>query len=313
MFRVTADVFSGRPNPSWIVTSDSAMEDLLAKLRDQPEIYGTPGAGFAGLGYRGVGIEFFGDDHLVDYKVPDRISLADGAPGRNLKAAAEIVRPLLESMTEYSRIPLPEHLVTPLDQATRATTLDWFERFLELPPEVKFPKFPKSPPIRKTVPDDLCKECQYEISKFNPSFWNADPNVQGHNNCYNYGRNWRTNTFAQPGRASGFPLGAGFSGADVVVSAMHDGLHKRCDCLPKDEYPRRLMALVYAPNFTPGSPDYHWYRHQIGGFWGHKPGGGAARNFDNSNVVIANPETCNRGPYSEFHGYFYAGKSVIIA
>ena len=88
---------------------------------------------------------------------------------------------------------------------------------------------------------------------------------------------------------------------------MADGLVKRCQCLPPSEYPRRLMALVIAPGW-----DYHWYRHQRGGFWGHKPGGTAARNVDNGNVLIVNPETCNRGPYTEFCGYFYAGRSVVI-
>jgi hypothetical protein len=167
--------------------------------------------------------------------------------------------------------------------------------------------------IRRTVRDRQCRgACEYEISRFNPTFWNSDPNVRWNNNCYNYGRNWRTNTFAQPGRASGFPLGPGFTGADVAASAMHDGLRKRCDCLPSEEYPRRLVALVYAPHFGGGSPDYHWYREQIGGFWGHKPGPTEARKVDNSNVVITNPETADRGPYTEFHGYFYAGKSVII-
>ena len=67
------------------------------------------------------------------------------------------------------------------------------------------------------------------------------------------------------------------------------------------------MALVVDPGY-----DYHWYRHQRGGFWGHKPGSTAARNVDNSNVVIANPETCTRGGYTDFCGYFYAGRSVVI-
>src|SRR5258708_17047418 len=94
--------------------------------------------------------------------------------------------------------------------------------------------------------------------------------------------------------------------AAVSKSARSDGLVDRCQCLPLTEWPRRLVALVAY------SGDYHWYRHQVGGFWGHKPGNTAARNTDNSNVIIANPETCNRGPYTDFCGYFYAGKRVKI-
>jgi len=64
---------------------------------------------------------------------------------------------------------------------------------------------------------------------------------------------------------------------------MADGLVRRCACLPPSEWPRRLMALVIDPGV-----DYHWYREERGGFWGHKPGGTAARNFDNSGNLVAN-------------------------
>jgi hypothetical protein len=37
---------------------------------------------------------------------------------------------------------------------------------------------------------------------YNPGFWNT-PAVQPKNNCYNYAMNWRSDTFAQPGRISG--------------------------------------------------------------------------------------------------------------
>jgi hypothetical protein len=67
------------------------------------------------------------------------------------------------------------------------------------------------------------------------------------------------------------------------------------------------MALVVAPG-----ADYHWYRQQRGKFWGHKPGTGRARNYDNNNKVVRSPETCARGEYTEFCGYFYAGRSVVI-
>ena len=59
--------------------------------------------------------------------------------------------------------------------------------------------------------------------------------------------------------------------------------------------------------------DYHWYRKQTGGFWGHKPGGTPAKNVDNSNRVITNPATADRGPYTLFCGYFYAPKSMRVS
>jgi hypothetical protein len=159
--------------------------------------------------------------------------------------------------------------------------------------------------LRTTVPDAKCSKCEYEVSQYNPGFWNV-PAVQPHNNCYNYARNWRTDTFAQPGRAHGAGTDT-MSCPTVTTAAMADGLVERCHCLPESEWPRRLMALVIDPGW-----DYHWYRHQRGGFWGHKPGSTAARNVDNSSVVITDPETCDRGGYTDFCGYFYAGRSVVI-
>jgi len=48
--------------------------------------------------------------------------------------------------------------------------------------------------------------------------------------------------------------------------------------------PRYLVALVVAPG--PGFRDFHWFRKQSGGFWGHKPCGTEARNVDNSGLLI---------------------------
>ena len=70
--------------------------------------------------------------------------------------------------------------------------------------------------------------------------------------------------------------------------------------LPNSEKPRYLVALVVAPG--PGFIDFHWYRKSSEGFWSHKPGSTAARNVDNSNRIITDPATCNRGPYTQFCG-----------
>jgi hypothetical protein len=147
--------------------------------------------------------------------------------------------------------------------------------------------------------------CFIELGKFNPGFWN-DPAYIYRNNCYNYASNKRTNTFAQPGRGSGHMYTA-ITCPAVTAAAMSDGLHHRFDCFPDSEKPRWLVALVVGPGF-----DYHWYRKQQDGFWGHKPGGTAARNYDNNGQVITNPETCARGPYTDFCGYFYVPRSQKI-
>lgn len=66
------------------------------------------------------------------------------------------------------------------------------------------------------------------------------------------------------------------------------------------------MALVIAPN-----QDYHWYRQDRDGRWTHKPGRTSATNVDNSGQIITNPETANRGAYTQFGGYFFSPSSEL--
>ena len=303
MLRVTVDIFSGRPNPTWIVTNDEKIERLRGALVENPAAISAAGEGYQGLGYRGVQLHFLDDDN--EFKLPPQLMIANDATEAS-RSLRDVARGLMEGMTRDSKIPFPDHVLTPVDKRIQEYVLSRFDQFHRSPFKHQHVRVVPSRGIRVTVHDRNCDDCLYEESRFNPGFWNNNAFVQTNNNCYNYARNWRTDTFAQPGRASGHwpnPMACG----DVSAGAMSDGLKKRCDCLPKGEYPRRLVALVVDPGF-----DYHWYRKQKGGFWGHKPGQTAARKIDNSSAVITNPETCDRGGYTDFCGYFYAGKSVQI-
>lgn len=305
MLRIEVDIMSGRPNPEWIITNSDATLDVLRAVADAPAVAAKIGAGYAGLGYRELRVSTIEDDPKRPRGVPRAFALASTA-SEDLPGSGAIAKRLIRDMSRYAEVRLVAHEFTPLNSRIRDGILQRLARFLADPPLVVLPKPPPGAnPLRTTIKDERCQECEYEVSQFNPAFWNA-PTVQPRNNCYNYGRNWRTDTFAQPGRAHGAQTSTMSCGA-VTTAAMADGLVKRCSCLPISEYPRRLMALVIDPGF-----DYHWYRHQRGGFWGHKPGGTAARNVDNNNAVIVNPETCARGGYTDFCDYFYAGRSVVI-
>lgn len=305
MLRIEVDIMSGRPNPEWVVTDSGAAKELLDAVAEAPEAVAKVGRGYLGLGYRELRVSTIGDDEPRPRRVPREFALGSAAVA-DLGSSGALARRVIEQMPRHREIRLVSHELTPLTPKLRDGILERLERFLThplRPSDLKPP--PPVNPLRTTIPDDRCRQCEYEISRFNPTFWNR-PEVQPHNNCYNYGRNWRTDTFAQPGRAHGAQTST-MACSTVQTAAMTDGVRKRCDCLPSSEYPRRLMALVIDPGW-----DYHWYRHQQGGFWGHKPGGTAARNVDNNNVVITNPETCARGGYTDFCGYFYAGRSVVI-
>ena len=304
MLRIQADIFSGRPNPEWIITETDTVEDLIGSVAQATGVTARPQTGYLGLGFREIRVTQLGDDPVRRSGVPRDFALASAAC-ENLDASAEVARQVIDTMLHREDVRLVAHQLTPLTVELRDFILERLEVYLRYRPPITIFKWPPYNPARTTISDEKCGNCQYEISQFNPGFWKA-PSVQPHNNCYNYARNWRTDTFAQPGRAHGAG-NSNMSCSPVTTAAMSDGLVKRCDCLPMSEWPRRLMALVIDPGW-----DYHWYRHQRGGFWGHKPGSTAARNFDNSNAVITNPEACDRGGYTDFCGYFYAGKSVVI-
>ena len=308
MLRIEIDMFSGRPNPVWIITDKAETDRFLGAMAEAKEVTAKQGSGFTGLGFREVRVDLMADDEPRKGRVPQQFALASTA-AKNLKASGALARRLIEAMPIRSEIQLVQHAITPLNAKLRDAILERLEEYLRDAPRLPRPKpSPPPNPLRTTIKDEKCTECEYEVSQFNPGFWNT-PTVQPHNNCYNYGRNMRTDTYAQPGRAHGAQTTI-MQCNTVTAAAMADGLVKRCKCLPIGEWPRRLVALV-VDNQAPGF-DYHWYRHQRGGFWGHKPGGGTARNVDNSNVVITNPETCDRGRYNSFCGYFYAGRSVVI-
>ena len=59
------------------------------------------------------------------------------------------------------------------------------------------------------------------------------------------------------------------------------------------------VALVVNPG-----EDYHWYRQDSDGLWSHKPGVTEIRRTDNSNKLIVDPQSCDRGDYTAFVGYY---------
>lgn len=140
-------------------------------------------------------------------------------------------------------------------------------------------------------------------STYEPHVWNNRTFVQRRNNCYNYASNIITNTFAQPGRANRHNITRNppqLYGESIYYGAILDGLipvPAPTQCLPSPGL--NLIALVIWPG-----RDYHFYRLDKNGYFSHKPGRSPARNVDNSNNLILDPRTCDRGPYTVFKGFF---------
>jgi hypothetical protein len=315
MLKVTVDIFSGRPNPSWVMDEVDA-KSLLDKVTKNPETIAKRDSGYQELGYRGIILEPLSDKIMDEYELSPSFAIANGA-SKDESKGLEIAKSLINSM------PVAQNeksgILTPLNNALQKMILEKMDLF----PEVVSRKMPEPPAVarkeqrigfeepdvsdmqEKKGVDSYGVHCYYHTWWFNPGFWNNDPNVKRCNNCYNYARNWRTDNFAQPGYASGYSHH--LTCDSVTNAALSDGAHRRYDCFPESENPRWLMAMVIWPGH-----DYHWYRLSREKFWGHKPGNTEARNYDNSHATIWNPETCNRGDYTQFCGYFYACKSMKI-
>jgi hypothetical protein len=301
MLKVTSEIFSGRENPSWIL-DESQARDIIKKIASNRGVVAESNSGFQGLGFRGMTLEFISDEIYSNYGLPSSFQIANGASMFESKGL-EIAEQLISTMSNGMRVnsfmePAPDIEGENLQQLL-------LEQLDNLPRLESMTVTPAGEGMAAQL-DQPTVSCAYEWSAFNPGFWNNDPSVRANNNCYNYATNRRTNTFAQPGRATGYypyPMACG----SVMNGALSDGARKFGDCLPDSENPRWLMALVVWPNV-----DYHWYRYHSNGFWGHKPGSTPARNTDNSGRIIYNVQTADRGGYTNFCGYMYAARSMRI-
>jgi hypothetical protein len=290
MLRVTIDAFSGRENPSYVLDGSEA-RDLLRDVSRRRQGITDVAEGFTGLGLRGVTVEALSDD-TESFGLPERFKVGGGS-ALDEGGGQELAERLIRGLANASRVE-PTDSPFPVDEGL----INYFLELLDRSPGSGPESILDGPQPSPAAPEDVT--CFIERSRFNPGFWNQSGTLLV-NNCYNYASNRRTNTFAQPGLGAGHQYTA-LTCAAVTKAALADGCHRRFDCFPASEAPRRLVALVVAPGV-----DYHWYRiHSLAeGFWGHKPGNTAARNVDNSLRMITNPETCDRGPYTEFCGYFY--------
>ncbi len=139
---------------------------------------------------------------------------------------------------------------------------------------------------------------QVNVPAVDLKFWNDYLHVH-RNNCYNYATNRITDSFAQPGEASGMSLWD-LHCAPVTKAASADlGLTETGFFPFTQKNDESLIAVVVWPN-----QDYHWYRRGDDGMWSHKMGSSPATTLDDLDKVISSPETAERGPYTEFCGYF---------
>ena len=279
---VTLNIFSGRPDPSWTLPEEavSELQDRISRIATHSNLKAIEPTG--ALGYRGFSIR------REEAPSSTRIyaGIVDDGPGIPSLIAEnrEIEQWLLSTAGGAINDSLEAHVREALAQRIADSAL--------------------ATPVH---PLAQCPSCQAgDAPTYYPAMWNT-PTVQPYNNCYNYANNRITNTFAQPGKATGHPI-TGLSCPGTSPSAQSDGL-VTCPNFagPLGSGQGWYVALV----IWPGN-DYHWYRQDKVGCWSHKPGRTAARNTDNSGNPISDPKTCNRGPYTDFCTYMITKTTVHI-
>lgn len=275
--KITIDIFSGRPNPE-VELSGKEAQEVLERLKpgeplvaDEAEKAATPI-----LGYRGLIIEQTGTPAAKE--LPERFRLTAGSlVGRGL--AHRAADPDFEEFFFSTK-----GAIKKVKEATRLRSL------------VK-EELPRTLEIRKKLlleilfPIKILCAC---APLYEPAWWNDSGQKQFNNNCYNYATNYRTDTFAQPGKAAGAMYSA-LTCASVLPAAVADALEDQPGANNKCPPEGHLVALVIAPGW-----DFHWFRKGRNGLWSHKPGGTAVTNVDNSGNLITDPRTANRGMYTNF-------------
>ncbi len=278
---VTVDMFSGRDNPTFVIGDDESRNILSSLEANQKRLSELPRPSV--LGYRGFRVTHIAEQ---DRETPELFKAGGDEQSFQVYDQPELEEQLIELSSRAFRD----------DDDLRALLLSEFERTSGIGWAETLAKTQvKCPP---------CKAA--DAPAYNPAFWNT-PARQPYNNCYNYANNQATNTFAQPGRATGKPITA-LSCKGVQPSAQSDGLKPCADFSGTLKAGQGwYVALVIWPN-----RDYHWYRQDNVGCWSHKPGQTAARNTDSSGNPIADPKTCDRGPYTAFCTYMITGSWVTI-
>ncbi len=274
--RITIDIFSGRPNPSFELSGHEA-DDVIERLKPgRRSQKGDDALPESTLGYRGLIVEQIGERAK---ELPQLFRVADGI----------IVGP---RAVQYTSDPRAEDFVCGSTGPVRLTghgldfsrlCLEELERFRELRRRYPWP-IPKWP-VRPTC---ACAPL------YEPAWWNDGGARQWSNNCYNYACDYRSDTFAQPGLAAAAMYSA-LTCASVRPAAIADDLIDAPNANNKCPKEGHLVALVMAPSI-----DFHWARRGRNGYWSHKPGGTPVTNIDNSGALIPDPRSANWGMYTDF-------------
>jgi hypothetical protein len=311
MLEVELDIFSGMPNPTWVLSKrlEQTLHELLSAEPTQISQLTSSRERF-GLGYRGLIVRRI----KTDEGPWDKAMLARRAPpfpdefrlGRTTAKRASAADWLVKTASRQGAV-LDDELqevvsrgvaVVPALRGPREPT-DTIDRTRIQEAEVAV----DVPYKRGTKIHETWWACGSNYFSANANFFN-DPAHVTRNNCYCFASNHLADVrYALPGRRGGHPA-TSITCAGVISGLRADGWKDGCQ-------PSGLtIAMVMWPNL-----DYHFYRLVTGGpywWWGHKPGGTPAKYTDDCGHAIYQyqgrgyaPNNICRGNYTDFCGYFY--------
>jgi hypothetical protein len=87
MLRITADLFSGRPNPAWEIEDEAEVRAALRALTADPSLLTEDAPATSGLGLQGFRLEVRTDELAQDFGVGAPVYLPVGSQARGPRAA----------------------------------------------------------------------------------------------------------------------------------------------------------------------------------------------------------------------------------
>ncbi|MGA8944042.1 MAG: hypothetical protein WB502_15210 [Thermoactinomyces sp.] len=311
MLEVELDIFSGMPNPKWIL-SEQEEKELLDRLLAEPEqispVYSPDevlGLGYCGLIVREIKTDervwtrvnrslknSFPQEFRIGSKPARHVSVEEWLLKTSEKKGSRVTDELREVAANGVR------LITPLGEDANLNTEGKKDKGDQEGRSVN-------------IPWQLCNDNHFDpnIELFNMSQY------VGLNNCYCFASNHLANRrYARPGLKGGRPAREMTCG-EVIAGLKADGW-KETVCAQN--------TLTIACVVWPGN-DYHFYRlvsGEPGYMWGHKRGGTPARYTDECGRAIVkkafflepdlDPTNICREDYTHFCGFFYQDNTTAF-
>jgi hypothetical protein len=276
--QVEALVMSGSRNPTWIVKNEAEKKEIFSRVMTTPAATAFNGR----MGYTGFVVHFLNragrstnSKRIMASPDFELLLLNTGISAGALSHAVAMHIKQEIALLEKSPVLIVDNNVAPASPQCSAPVVG---------------------------PDN---ETMFAPSTDDCGFFQT---YQGDNNCYDYGTDVATNTFAQPGRGSGHKWDEDTCDS-VRAAAERDGLIWNGTVLPNGNPSKgHFVALLIWPE-----TNFHWVRldSNMKGHWSHKPGGTPIRNTDNNGAYITDPSKCDLSPWSQFCGYMLVVPNTI--